>query len=302
MRVQAGTDAASEKARGLLIDFLAYASAFVAASLLFWRIEDPLIATAVFTAAATVLVYIISVIYSDVSVYDPYWSVAPPVMLVANILKYKLFNLNAVILLLLVGVWAFRLTANWYSTYRGVGHEDWRYAQYRERLSPPAFQFVSFFGLHFVPTCVVYGGMVSALLAIRQEHFTFLSAAGAAVMLLAVNLEYVSDKAIHDFLRDHGEERRTCDVSVWKYSRHPNYLGEMLFWTGLYLYFLPLCPDRWYAGLGFLSIILLFCLVSIPMMERHNMERRADYSAYRAKTPVLIPFPKKARQGSGTRE
>ena len=293
MRTQAGTDAASEKARGLLIDFLAYAVAFIAAGLLFWRIEDPLIATAVFTAVATVLVYFVSVLYADVSVYDPYWSVAPPVMLIANILKYKLFNLNAVILLLLVGVWAFRLTANWYSTYRGVGHEDWRYAQYRERLSPLAFQFVSFFGLHFVPTVVVYGGMVSALLAIRQEHFALLSVAGAAVMLLAVNLEYVSDKAIHDFLREHGEERRTCDVSVWKYSRHPNYLGEMLFWTGLYLYYLPLCPDRWYAGLGFLSIILLFCLVSIPMMERHNLERRADYAAYRAKTPVLIPFPRK---------
>ena len=240
MRTQAGTDAVSEKARGLLIDFLAYAVAFIAAGLLSWRIGDPLIATAVFTGTATLLVYVVSVLYADVSVYDPYWSVAPPVMLIANILKYKLFNINAVILLLLVGVWAFRLTANWYSTYRGVGHEDWRYAQYRERLSPLAFQFVSFFGLHFVPTVVVYGGMVSALLAIRQEHFALLSVAGAAVMLLAVNLEYVSDKAIHDFLREHGEERRTCDVSVWKYSRHPNYLGEMLFWTGLYLYYLPL--------------------------------------------------------------
>lgn len=302
MRTQAGTDVAGEKARGLLIDFIAYAGAFIAAGLLFRQIEDPLAATAVFTGAATLLVYIISVVYADVSVYDPYWSVAPPVMLIANILKYKLFNLNAVILLLLVGVWAFRLTANWYATYRGVGHEDWRYAQYRERLSPPAFQFVSFFGLHFVPTIVVYGGMVSALLAIGQERFTLLSAAGAVVMLVAVNLEYVADKAIHDFLQEHARERKTCNVSVWKYSRHPNYLGEMLFWTGLYLYFLPLCPDRWYAGLGFLSIILLFCLVSIPMMERHNLERRADYAAYRAKTPVLIPFPKKAKRSTETRD
>ena len=69
MRTQAGTDAASEKARGLLIDFLAYAVAFIAAGLLFWRIEDPLIATAVFTGVATVLVYVVvgSVEYNTVA-------------------------------------------------------------------------------------------------------------------------------------------------------------------------------------------------------------------------------------------
>ncbi len=280
---------ADRRRKGVMIDAAAYAAAFVLAALLFYRIGNPFTATAVFTAAATLLLFVVSVICKDVSVYDPYWSVAPPVMLLMNMLKYRLWNVNALVLLAVVGLWSFRLTANWYAAYRGLGREDWRYAAYREKYPPLVFQFISFFGLHFMPTAVVYAGFVSALFAMRKAHFAPLSAVGLAVMLAAVLLEHVSDRAIHRFLREHEGERLSCDVSVWRYSRHPNYLGEMSFWTGLYLYFLAACPENWFRGLGFLTIIALFLFVSIPMMEKHNAERRPDYAAYKARTSMLLP-------------
>ena len=282
-----------EKIRGFLLDLIVYLGAFIVAGIPFRQIDDPFLATAVFTATATLIIFIVSVFLSDVSVYDPYWSVAPPAMLLANIQKYRLTNVNAVLLLILVSIWSLRLTVNWYITYKGIGCEDWRYAQYRKRLSPIPFQLISFFGLHFVPTVVVYGGMVSALYAMREERFALLSLAGVVIMLAAVALEHVSDWTIHRFLREHGQEKRTCNVSVWSRSRHPNYLGEMLFWTGMYVYFIALCPQIWYKGLGFLSIIALFLLVSIPMMEKHNLERRPDYARYRERTPMLVPLPKR---------
>ncbi len=290
-RTEKRTAPEREKIRGLLVDLAAYTVSFLAGSIPFMRIADPVMATASFTLTATVLIFLVSTYASDVSVYDPYWSVAPPVMLLMNILKYRLWNVNALVLLALTLIWAWRLTANWYAAYRGIGHEDWRYARYRKRCGPLLFHLISFFGLHLVPTLVVFGGMVSAFLAIRETRFAPLTLPGAAVMLGAVLLEHVSDRAIHRFLRDQASRGRTCRVSVWKYSRHPNYLGEMLFWTGLYLYFAALLPGIWYAGLGFLSIILLFLTVSIPMMERHNLERRSDYADYQAATPVLIPRP-----------
>lgn len=282
-----------EKIRGFLLDLIVYLGAFIVAGIPFRQIDDPFLATAVFTGTATLIIFIVSVFLSDVSVYDPYWSVAPPAMLLANIQKYRLTNVNAVLLLILVSIWSLRLTVNWYITYKGIGCEDWRYAQYRKRLSPLPFQLISFFGLHFVPTVVVYGGMVSALYAMREERFALLSLAGVVIMLAAVALEHVSDWTIHRFLREHGQEKRTCNVSVWSRSRHPNYLGEMLFWTGMYVYFVALCPQIWYKGLGFLSIIALFLLVSIPMMEKHNLERRPDYARYRERTPMLVPLPKR---------
>ncbi|MBR4768061.1 MAG: DUF1295 domain-containing protein, partial [Lachnospiraceae bacterium] len=220
-----------------------------------------------------------------------YWSVAPPVMILANMIKYRLWNVNAFLLLGIILIWSVRLTGNWAVTYKGIGHEDWRYAMYREKYSPFVFQLISFFGLQFVPTAVVFAGLIGALFAIRETAFSSLSLIGLALMGCAVLLEFVSDRAIHRFLREHRGERKTCDVSVWKYSRHPNYLGEMTFWTGMYVYSAAACPSEWVKGLGFISILLLFLFVSIPMMEKHNLSRRPDYAAYRAKTSMLFLLP-----------
>lgn len=281
----------NEYRKGLLIDAIAYTVAFGIAVLPFLYIKNILAAAAAFTATATVVLYIVSVVFADVSVYDPYWSVAPPVILLAVMLKYGLWNVNAILLLAIVGLWSLRLTANWLFTYKGLGHEDWRYAMYRSKYPPPVFQLISFFGLQFVPTTVVYAGLVGVLFAVQETRFAPLSVIGILVMLSAVLLELVADTAIHRFLREHPGEGRTCNISVWRYSRHPNYLGEMSFWTGLYLYFVALLPEKWYLGLGFLTIIALFLSVSIPMMERHNAERRSDYAAYRAATSMLLLLP-----------
>ncbi|MBP5230160.1 MAG: DUF1295 domain-containing protein, partial [Clostridia bacterium] len=208
-------------------------------------------------------------------------------------IKYGLWNPNSAVLLALILLWSVRLTGNWYATYRGLRHEDWRYAAYREKLSGPLFQLVSFFGLQFVPTAVVYAGLISGLLSAREPVFQPLSLFGCAVMFASVALEWVSDRAIHRFLKEHAGERKTCDVSVWRYSRHPNYLGEISFWTGLFLYYVPLRPARWYLGLGFLTIVALFLFVSIPLMERHNLERRPDYADYQKTTSVLLLLPKR---------
>ena len=282
-----------EKTKGVLIDAVVYLVAFGVAAVPFIFIENIFGATAAFTATATLVVFIASCIFSDVSVYDPYWSVAPPVMMIADMIKYRIFTVNAFILPAVVLVWAVRLTANWYITYKGVGHEDWRYAQYRERFKTPMFLFISFTGLHFVPTIVVYAGLVGGIFAMQSEDFSPLSLIGVSVMLGAVALEFFSDRAIHKFLREHRGERRTCDVSVWRYSRHPNYLGEMSFWTGMFIYFVATRPDIWYCGLGFLAVIALFLSVSIPMMEKHNAARRADYAEYKAKTSMLLILPRK---------
>ena len=67
----------------------------------------------------------------------------------------------------------------------------------------------------------------------------------------------------------------------------------MSFWTGLFVYYAALCPDRWYLGAGFVTIIVLFLIVSIPMMEKHNAERRPAYKEYKERTSMLFLLPRK---------
>ena len=114
----------SDYTKGLVIDGIAYLCAFGAGVPPFLLIGNPFAAAAAFTAAATAVLYLFSVVFADVSIYDPYWSVAPPVILLAVMIRFGLWNVNAVLILALVGLWSLRLTANWLSAYKGLGHED----------------------------------------------------------------------------------------------------------------------------------------------------------------------------------
>ena len=281
------------KTKGLLVNLLLYAVAFAIGAVPFSLIDDLLLAEAVFTAAATMVVFIVTCFIPDTSLYDPYWSVAPVVMLLLAMVKYRLFSINAILFFVCVCLWSIRLTGNWALTYKGLCREDWRYRRYREKLSPVGFFLINFAGLQYIPTIVVYLGLIGGFGVLRTEGFDPRLLVGLAVMLIGVALELVSDRAIHRFLREHAGEGRTCDASIWRWSRHPNYLGELTFWLGVFLCYLLTGAGKWYLGLGFLSIFALFLFVSIPMMEKHNLERRSDYEAYRARTSVLIPLPPK---------
>ena len=281
------------KTKGLLVNLLLYAVAFAVGAVPFSLIDDLLLAEAVFTAAATMVIFLVTCFIPDTSLYDPYWSVAPVVMLLLAMVKYRLFSANAILFFVCVCLWSIRLTGNWALTYKGLCREDWRYRRYREKLSPVGFFFINFAGLQYIPTIVVYLGLVGGFGVLRTEGFDPRLLVGLAVMLTGVALEFFSDRAIHRFLREHAGEGRTCDVSIWRWSRHPNYLGELTFWLGVFLCYLLTGAGKWYLGLGFLSIFALFLFVSIPMMEKHNLERRSDYEAYRARTSVLIPLPPK---------
>ncbi|MBO7369050.1 MAG: DUF1295 domain-containing protein [Clostridia bacterium] len=282
-----------EKTKGLLVNLLIYLLAFGVGLIPFIFTENIFLAEAYFTLSATFVIYVITFFYPDTSIYDPYWSVAPPVMLLIAMIKYGYWSMNAILLFAGVCIWALRLTINWAITYKGLGHEDWRYANFRKKHNKFVFEIINFFGLQYVPTIVVYAGLVGAFFVLESTEFAPLMLIGIAIMILGSALEYFADTAIHAFLRENKGSMRTCDVAIWKYSRHPNYLGEMTFWVGVFVAFLAVRPDIWYYGLGFLLIELLFMTVSIPMMEKHNLERRPDYVEYKEKTSMLIPLPPK---------
>ena len=281
----------TEKTKGLLYDLVLYAAAFALGLIPFHMAEKPLWAELWLTLTATAVIFIASCVHSDVSLYDPYWSVAPPVMLLAAMIRYGYWSANAVIMFAAVLLWSVRLTGNWVYTFKGMRREDWRYAGYRERLDPVPFALLNLFGFQLMPTLVTYAGTAGALFVLQTEGFSPLMLAGVAVMLGAAVLELAADTAIHRFLKETPGQRLTCRRSVWNYSRHPNYLGEMLFWFGIFLAHGALDPRHWFRGLGFLPIAAVFLFASIPMMERHNAERREDYEKYRSVTSPLLLLP-----------
>ena len=104
----------------------------------------------------------------------------------------------------------------------------------------------------------------------------------------AVFLEHLADEQMREF-RSRPENRgKTMNRSLWKYSRHPNYLGEVLFWWGLYLMTLSVNSDFWWLFICPLSMTLMFTLVTCTMMDNRSLLNRPDYSTYMAKTSQLL--------------
>ncbi len=241
---------------------------------------------------ATVVVFAGSMVLSNSSVYDPYWSVAPPLIAGAWALSdVDGLTVREILVLVLLLAWGVRLTANWATGWGGLGHEDWRYVQIREQTRGRApWWLVTFAGIHLMPTLVVYLALVSAWPALTGPGpLHWLDAVAALVMLAAIALETAADLQLRRFARDPAHAGRTVDIGLWRRSRHPNYLGEIGLWWGLWLFGLAADPSWWWTVIGPLAMVALFVGVSIPLMEKRSLARRADYPAYQRDTPMLLP-------------
>jgi len=80
------------------------------------------------------------------------------------------------------------------------------------------------------------------------------------------------------------------DVGLWRWCRHPNYLGEILFWVSLWWFAIAADPRVWWwTAVGPVAIAALFLGASIPAMDTRNAERRPGWAEYAARTPALWP-------------
>lgn len=274
---------------------IVYALAFVAG----WLVYRALACTGmhylwqlfIADAVATVVVWLFGLLFRNVSVYDPYWSVAPPVMLTLWACHLNSWNSATILLLIAVWYWGIRLTGNWAYTFRNLNSEDWRYTKYRNEQKPVVFQLINFFGLNMMPTIVVFLVMIPGFFVIEAAAqaniatwFGFLICVGAAT------LQLVSDTQRHRFAKEH--KGQICEVGLWKHGRHPNYFGEILMWWGVWLMFLSLTigPStlRDICVIGPLLNTCLFRFISVPLMEKRQLQNKPGYAEYQKRTRMFL--------------
>ena len=172
----------------------------------------------------------------------------------------------------LVAVWGWRLTAN-FVVRGGIGHEDWRYADMREQFGRH-FWWASLFTVFLGQTIFIFAPCLSLYAALSPSPHPLgaLDAAGAACAASGVLLEAVADTQMDAFQAARREKRtdaKIIDRGLWRYSRHPNYLGELLWWWGVYAIAAAAGAPAWVV-VGPTLITLLFPLawqhVYIPVL------------------------------------
>lgn len=237
---------------------------------------------------ATAGTFVFSIIFKNASVYDPYWSVQPIVIIFAFAIGKKL-NAMRVLTLVVISLWGIRLTANWAYTFKNLNHQDWRYTMLKEKTGV-FYPLINFLGIHLFPTLVVYACVLPAVyIFLLDLQINLLSVVFFAVSVFAFTLQGISDVQMHAYRKE-----RTGNFirrGLWKYSRHPNYLGEILMWWGIALTFITALPNMWYFGAGALINTLMFLFVSIPMADKRQSKKQG-FSEYKAQTRMLLPIKK----------
>jgi steroid 5-alpha reductase family enzyme len=142
-----------------------------------------------------------------------------------------------------------------------------------------------------------------ATTTVDPEFGTAADIAGIIMFIVGLVCEAVADQQKFSFKQNSANRGKWCDVGIWKYSRHPNYFGEILLWFGLFTIASSVFQPASDAGEGkwgyvtilgplFITGILLF-VSGIPLLETKADEKhgsKPEYREYKACTSVLIPF------------
>ncbi len=310
----------TEKVKGRLVLLLVYLIAFGLAFYVSSVNDYSLLLKALLAIGlAVTIIFLGSVDFNNSSVFDPYWSVAPVLFtvyfwvlgsgqgpgywsLVGGGWSGIAFDWTLVtghwfdftrkfILLLLTLMYGIRLTWNFLRGWSGLKHEDWRYIDFRKK-SGKAYWMISYLGIHLFPALIVFGGSLSIWVTVSQGIYPFGVMDVLAVSLtgFAIWLEANADRQLRRFILQNKEAGKTMDLGLWSVSRHPNYLGEISFWWGLYLFSLAANPSFWWVIIGPAAITLMFVFISIPLIEKRMLVSKKDYADYRKRVPMLVPF------------
>lgn len=190
----------------------------------------------------------------------------------------------------LAAIWALRLSFHIHRRNRGKG-EDYRYLAWRR-------EWGQWFSLRTFLQVFVLQWLLMLLVALpvvvvnvrRGGGGRPVDWIGSAVWLLGFLCEAAGDAQLDEFIRDPRNKGRILQSGLWRYSRHPNYFGEVVQWWGLALIALAV-PGGSLGLAGAAAITFLILKVSgIPLLEA-RMKSKKGYSEYARRTSIFVPLP-----------
>jgi steroid 5-alpha reductase family enzyme len=206
---------------------------------------------------------------------------------------------RSIVLLVLVVVWAARLGTYLVRRIRKAGRDD-RF----DALKPSFVRFLATWTLQGLWVSLTLAAALAAITTTVREPLGTLSFIGLAVWAAGLAVEAVADLQKSRFRADPANEGRFIQGGLWAWSRHPNYFGEIVLWVGVALIAVPVLAGwQWVTLISPLFVTVLLTRVSgVPMLESKADARwggQADYEAYKARTPVLVPRPPRSRPVGG---
>ena len=242
-------------------------------------------------AVLAVVMWLLSVKLRDVSIVDSAWSIF--FLLFALVFAWRQGDRSVATfaMLALVAAWALRLSL--YITWRNHGHgEDRRYQAIRAR-NEPNFAFKSLYLVFLLQAVLAFVIAMPLLPALNgAQPANLVTWVGCAVAASGLLFETIADAQMARFKADPASAGQVMDRGAWRYTRHPNYFGESVFWWGVWIASASQ-GGAWTAFSPLLMTFLLLRVSGVPLLEADLKQRRPAYAEYLRTTSSFVPWPPK---------
>lgn len=199
---------------------------------------------------------------------------------------------RSLLVAVLVTIWGLRLASHIYSRHKGKG-DDPRYAEITDKWKVDNIWPTAYFKIFLLQGMLVWlVGLPIVMVANAQlSDWAWLISVGFVFWLLGFVIEVAADRQLQKFLKQKSRPK-VLQTGLWRYSRHPNYFGELLQWWGIGVMALS-CSYGWIGLAGPLLLSYLMIFVSgIPPIEKRRL-KDPEYQAYKNKTSALVLLPPK---------
>ena len=243
-----------------------------------------------------IIIFIYATVWFVIAVYkkrndvaDIAWGIGYILICIFLLIR---FSTSPVILLLyiLVTAWGLRLSLHIY--YRNKNKtEDFRYKAWRNEWGKSFYirSYLQVFLLQGLFLLIIISPVIHAAVAesLQWNIFTWI---GLSCWIIGFYFQAVADWQLAFFKSNPKNKGLIIQTGLWKYSRHPNYFGEILMWWAIFIITIPF-TNSFYFIISPLTITLLLVFVSgIPMLEKKYKGNPA-FEDYKKRTSALIPMP-----------
>lgn len=253
-----------------------------------------------FVAAAVILsvVFVSAKRRGRYDVIDAAWGMTFVAIALSTYLGLQQTGSLQLLLLTLVAIWGVRLSWHIYRRYRRSREEDHRYTQlrkdYMKKKGGVAWNMYAKVYLVQAVLAVVVSTPVIIVMGSEPTSIGALAIVGTVVWAIGFFFEAVGDYQLGQFVANPANKGKLMTTGLWRYTRHPNYFGELTQWWGVYI--IAWSVQFGWAGLiGPLVITWLLVFISgVPLTERH-FRGRPGWDDYKRNTSKLLPMLPKTR-------